>query len=124
MHNAWLRAVCGRLKSDYRYSKDIVYNNFPWPYATDEQKAEIEKLAQGVLDARAQYPDSTLADMYGETSLLFHTALLNAHRELDRAVMKLYGFSVKDMDEAACVAALMERYQALVNMVGYSCKNM
>ena len=113
VHNAWLRAVCGRLKSDYRYSKDIVYNNFPWPDVTDEQKAGIEKLAQGILDARAEYPDSTLADMYGETSMLFHTALLQAHRELDRAVMKLYGFSVKDMDEATCVAALMERYQML-----------
>ena len=113
VHMAWVRAVCGRLKSDYRYSKDIVYNNFVWPDATDEQKAEIEKLAQGVLDARAQYPESTLADMYGETTMLFHTALLNAHRELDRAAMKLYGFSVKDTDEAACVAALMERYQSL-----------
>jgi hypothetical protein len=110
---AWVRAVCGRLKSDYRYSKDIVYNNFPWPDATDAQKAEIEKLAQGVLEARAEYPDSTLADMYGETSMLFHTALLNAHRELDRAVMKLYGFPVKDFSEADCVAALMEMYQKL-----------
>jgi len=87
--------------------------NFPWPDATDEQKAEIENLAQGVLDARASYPDSTLADMYGETSMLFHTTLLNAHRELDRAVMKLYGFSVKETDEAACVAALMEMYRKL-----------
>ena len=114
VHMAWVCAICGRLKSDYRYSKDIVYNNFPWPTATDEQKSAIAQLAQGVLDARAQYPDSTLADMYGETSMLFHTALLNAHRELDKAVMKLYGFSVKDVDEAACVAALMERYKALV----------
>ena len=114
VHMAWVRAVCGRLKSDYRYSKDIVYNNFPWPDATDEHMSEIEKLAQGILDARAQYPDSTLADMYGETSMLFHTALLNAHRELDRAVMKLYGFSVKNTDEAACVAALLERYQKIV----------
>jgi hypothetical protein len=113
VHMAWVRAVCGRIKSDYRYSKDIVYNNFPWPDANDDQKAEIAALAQGVLDARAQYPSSTLADMYGETSMLFHTALLNAHRELDRAVMKLYGFSIKDTDEAACVAALMEMYQEI-----------
>ena len=70
-------------------------------------------MAQGVLDARVQYPDSTLANMYGETSMLFLTALLNAHRELDRAVMKLYGVSVKDTDETACVAALMERYKAM-----------
>ena len=114
VHMAWVRTVCGRLKSDYRYSGSIVYNNFPWPDAADYQKTEIEGLAQGVLDARTQYPNSTLAEMYGETSMLFHTKLLNAHRELDRAVMKLYGFSVKDTDEAACVAALMERYQKLV----------
>jgi len=114
VHNAWMRTVCGRLKSDYSYSNTIVYNNFPWPTATDAQKAEIEKLAQGVLDARAEYPDSTLADMYGETSMLFHTSLLNAHRKLDSAVMKLYGFPVKDFSEADCVAALMERYQQLI----------
>jgi len=115
VHMAWVRAICGRIKSDYRYAGSTVYNNFPWPDATDTQKAEIEKLAQGVLDARTQYPDSTLADMYGETSMLFHTALLNAHRELDRAVMKLYGFPVKDFTEVDCVAALMERYQVLAN---------
>jgi len=114
VHMAWIRAVCGRIKSDYRYSKDIVYNNFPLPHATDAQKAEIEKFAQAVLDARAQYPESTLADMYGETSMLFHTDLLNAHRKLDRAVMKLYGFPVKDFSEADCVAALMEMYQKIV----------
>jgi len=115
VHMAWMRAVSGRLKSDYQYSGGVVYNNFPWSDATDAQKAEIEKLAQAVLDARAQYPDSTLADMYGETSMLFHTALLNAHRELDRAVMKLYGFPVMDFTEADCVAALMEMYQNFVN---------
>jgi len=114
VHNAWMRTVCGRLKSDYSYSNTIVYNNFPWPDATDVQKAEIEKLAQAVLDARAEYPESTLADMYGETSMLFHTSLLNAHRELDRAVMKLYGFPVKDFSEADCVAALMGMYEKLV----------
>jgi len=113
VHMAWVRSVCGRLETRYRYSKDIVYNNFPWPDTTDAQKTEIEKLAQGILDARAEYPDSTLADMYGETSMLFHTSLLNAHRELDRSVMKLYGFPVKDFSEADCVAALMERYRAL-----------
>jgi len=94
VHNAWMRAVCGRLEMRYSYSNTIVYNNFPWPDSTDVQKAEIGKLAQAVLDARAQYPESTLGNMYGETSMLFHTALLNAHRELDRAVMKLYGFPV------------------------------
>jgi len=113
VHNAWMRAVCGRLEMRYSYSNTIVYNNFTWPNATDAQKAEIEKLAQRVLDARAEYPESTLANMYGETSMLFHTSLLNAHRKLDGAVMKLYGFPVKDFNEADCVAALMEMYQKL-----------
>jgi len=111
VHMAWTRAVCGRLKSDYRYSKDIVYNNFPWPNTTNEQKADIEKLAQTVLDARAKFPDSSLADLYDP--LTMPPVLLNAHRELDRAVMKLYGFPVKGFAEADCVAKLMERYQAL-----------
>ncbi|MCL1996306.1 MAG: N-6 DNA methylase [Defluviitaleaceae bacterium] len=114
VHMAWMRTVCGRLKSDYSYSNTIVYNNFPWPDATDKQKAEIERLAQNVLTAREKYPDSTLANMYGETSMLYHTDLLNAHRELDRAVMKLYGFPVKDFSEADCVAALMDMYQKLI----------
>jgi len=114
VHMAWMRAVCGRLEMRYSYSNIVVYNNFPWADATDAQKAEIEKLAQRVLDARAEYPESTLADMYGETSMLFHTSLLNAHRELDKAVMKLYGFPVKDFSEADCVAALMEMYQQLI----------
>jgi len=117
VHMAWVRAVCGRIKSDYRYSKDIVYNNFLFPDMTDTQKGEIEKLAKQILDARAEYPDSNLAAMYGETSMLFHTSLLNAHRELDRAVMKLYGFPVKDFSEADCVAALMERYQKIIEEV-------
>jgi hypothetical protein len=110
VHMAWVRAVCGRLKSDYRYSKDIVYNNFPWPDANDGQKTAIAGLAQAVLDARKQEPGS-LADLYDPIAM--PSALLNAHRELDRAVMGLYGFSVKDMDEVACVAALIERYKAL-----------
>ncbi len=112
VHMAWVRTVCGRLKSDYRYSRDIGYNTFPWPDATDEQKASIEKLAQAVLDARALFPDSSLADLYDP--LTMPPELLKAHQQLDRAVMKLYGFSVKDTTEASCVAALMERYQALV----------
>lgn len=112
VHMAWVRTVCGRLKSDYRYSKDIVYNNFPWPDATDAQKLEIEKLAQTVLDARALFPDSSLADLYDP--LTMPPELLKAHRELDRAVMKLYGFSVKETTEAECVARLMQRYDGLV----------
>ena len=111
VHMAWMRTVGARLKSDYRYSKDIVYNNFPWPETTEEKIIEIGKLAQAILDARANHPESSLADLYDP--LAMPPDLLNAHRNLDRAVMKLYGFSVKDTTEAACVAALMERYQAL-----------
>jgi len=116
VHMVWVRAICGRIKSDYRYSKDIVYNNFPWPEVTDEQKAAIESLAQTVLDARAQFPDSSLADLYDP--LTMPSELLKAHRNLDRAVMKLYGFTAQNTpDEAACVARLMELYQGLVGGV-------
>jgi len=108
---SWVRAVCGRLKSDYRYSKDIVYNNFPWPEATPEQQASIAALAQAVLDARAAFPDSSLADLYDP--LTMPPELLKAHQSLDRAVMRLYGFDVKGTSEAACVAMLMERYEGL-----------
>ena len=112
VHMAWTRAVCGRLKSDYRYSKDIVYNNFPWPDATDEQITAIEKLAQAVLDARALFPGSSLGDLYDP--LTMPPELLKTHKELDRAVMKLYGFTAQNTpSEAACVAALMERYKTL-----------
>ncbi|MCD8299148.1 MAG: hypothetical protein LUD39_05265 [Opitutae bacterium] len=111
VHMAWMRAVCGRLKSDYRYSKDVVYNNFPWPEATEEQRARIEATAQGILDARKNYPDSSLADLYDEVAM--PPELRRAHQENDRAVMEAYGFSVKDMTESACVAELMKRYQAL-----------
>ena len=112
VHMAWMRTVGGRLKSDYRYSKDIIYNNFPWPDATDDQKAAIEKLAQAVLDARNLFADSSLADLYDP--LTMPPELLKAHRALDAAVMKLYGFTVKETTEASCVAALMERYESLV----------
>ena len=110
VHMTWTKVVCGRLKSDYRYSKDIVYNNFLWPEATDEQKAIIEKLAQSVLDARANEPNCSLADLYDP--LAMPPGLLKAHQALDKAVMKLYGFT-KDMAEAEIVAALMERYREL-----------
>jgi len=116
VHMAWMRAVCGRLKSDYRYSRDIVYNNFPWPDINDEQKAEVEKLAQAILNARAKDPNNSLADLYDP--LTMPPELLKAHQNLDRAVMKLYGFSVKDTTEAACVAALMEQYQILLSSKG------
>ena len=110
VHMVWMRAVCGRLEMRYRYSNDVVYNNFPWPEAADEQKAAIEALAQGVLDARAQFPGSSLADLYDP--LAMPPALKKAHESLDRAVMKLYGFTPQNtLSEAACVAKLMERYR-------------
>ena len=111
VHMAWMRTVAGRLKSDYRYSKDIVYNNFPWPTPTPEQRAEIERTAQGILDARANHPDSSFADMYGEHMYLYPD-LLEAHRANDRAVMRTYGFPLK-LTEPDCVAELMKRYEEL-----------
>ena len=111
IHMAWMRAVCGRLKSDYRYSKDVVYNNFPWPNPTDEQKAKIEQTAQAILDARALYPDSSLADLYDE--LTMPVELRRAHQDNDRAVMQAYGFNVKTMTESQCVAELFKLYQEL-----------
>ena len=111
VHMAWMRAVCGRLKSDYRYSKDVVYNNFPWPTPTDEQKAKIEQTAQAILDARALYPDSSLADLYDE--LTMPVELRRAHQDNDRAVMAAYGFDVKTMTESQCVAELFKLYQEL-----------
>lgn len=112
VHMAWMRAVCGRLKSDYRYSVKLVYNNFPWPTPTDEQKAAIEKTAQAILDARALYPDCSLADLYDEVAM--PPELRKAHQANDRAVMQAYGFDVKTMTESTCVAELMKMYQKLV----------
>lgn len=111
VHMAWMRTVCGRIKSDYRYSKDIVYNNFPWPTPTLEQKAKIEQTAQAILNARAMYPNNCLADLYDP--LAMPEPLLKAHIANDRAVMQAYGLSVKDTSEADCVAFLMKRYQEL-----------
>ncbi len=111
VHMAWMRVVCGRLKSDYRYSNDIVYNNFPWPEPTEGQKAKIEQTAQAILDARACYPDSSLADLYDE--LTMPSELRKAHQDNDRAVMAAYGFDVKEMTESQCVAALFTLYQKL-----------
>lgn len=112
VHMAWVRTVAGRLKSDYRYSGSVVYNNFPWPVPTDAQKAKIEQTAQAILDARALYPDSSLADLYDE--LTMPPELRKAHQRNDRAVMEAYGFSVKDMTESKCVAELMKLYQKLI----------
>ena len=115
VHMAWTRAVCGRIKSDYRYSKDVVYNNFPWPTPTDTQKTKIEQTAQAILDARARYPESSLADLYDE--LTMPPELRKAHQDNDRAVMQAYGFSVRDMTESKCVAELMRMYQKLVEVM-------
>ena len=113
VHMAWMRAVCGRLKSDYRYSKDIVYNNFPWPEPTDAQKGKITQTAQGILDARALYPDSSLADLYDEVTM--PPELRRAHQNNDRAVMQAYGMPIKGTTESICVAELMKRYQELTS---------
>ena len=119
VHMAWMRAVCGRLEMRYRYSNTIVYNNFPWCIPTDEQKAKIEKTAQGILDARALYPDCSLADLYDE--LTMPPELRKAHQENDKAVMEAYGFRIKDeqtgkfrwLTESETVARLMQMYQQL-----------
>ncbi|MBP3835568.1 MAG: hypothetical protein J6E31_00565 [Pyramidobacter sp.] len=111
VHMAWVRAVCGRIKSDYRYSNDIVYNNFPWPHPTPEQRAKIEQTAQAILDARAAFPDSSLADLYDD--LTMPPALRRAHQENDKAVMNAYGFDWRTMTESACVAELMKLYTQL-----------
>lgn len=111
VHNAWVRTVCGRIKSDFRYSVNVVYNNFPWPTPTDAQKAKIEETAQAILDARALYPDSSLADLYDETTM--PPELRKAHQQNDKAVMRAYGFDIKTTTESSCVAELMRRYQEL-----------
>ena len=112
VHMAWMRAVAGRLKSDYRYSKDIVYNNFPWCNPTPEQRAKIEKTAQHILDVRAKYSDSSFADMYGDKMYLYGD-LVTAHQMNDKAVMEAYGSWGRLNSESECVAELMRMYQEL-----------
>ena len=111
VHNAWMRTVCGRLKSDYRYAKDIVYNNFPWCNPTPEQREKVEQTAQAILDARALYPDCSLADLYDEIAM--PPELRKAHQANDKAVMQAYGFWGKINTESECVAELMKMYQKL-----------
>lgn len=116
VHMAWMRCVCGRLKSDYDYSIKIVYNNFPWPTPTEQQKAKIEQTAQAILDARALYPDSSLADLYDD--LTMPPELRKAHQDNDRAVMDAYGFTkgtAARTSESACVTELMKLYQQKVS---------
>jgi hypothetical protein len=100
------------LKSDYDYSIKIVYNNFPWPSPTDQMKARIEQTAQAILDARALYPECSLADLYDEVTM--PPELRKAHQQNDKAVMQAYGFDIKTTTETSCVAELMKMYQALV----------
>lgn len=111
VHNAWMRCVAMRMKSDYSYSLQIVYNTFPWPTPTDTQKAKIEQTAQAILDARALYPDCSLADLYDEVTM--PPELRKAHQQNDKAVMQAYGFWGKLNTETECVAELMKMYQEL-----------
>ena len=114
VHMAWMRVVCGRLKSDYRYSKEQVYNTFPWPNPTEAQKAKIEQTAQAILDARTKFPESSLADLYDEVTM--PSELRKAHQDNDRAVMQAYGFPVKSIfTESQCVAELFKMYKDIVN---------
>lgn len=110
VHMAWMRAVCGRLKNDYRYTGTIVYNTFPWCKPTEEQRKKIEKTAKGILIARTLYPDNTLADLYDD--VLMPQELRNAHRKNDIAVLEAYGLS-KNISEPECVAELMKRYKEI-----------
>lgn len=112
VHMAWMRVVCGRLKSDYRYAGSVVYNNFPWPLASEAQRAKIEQTAQGILDARALYPDSSFADLYDDLTMPYE--LQKAHRANDAAVLEAYGFP-KDATESDIVARLFKMYQDLTS---------
>ena len=110
---AWLRTVGGRLKSDYRYSKDVVYNNFVWCEPSDKQRAAIEQTAQKILDVRAKYPDATFAELYDEVTMPYE--LRQAHRANDRAVANAYGFENLLDDEPAIVIELLKLYNEVQN---------
>ena len=110
IHNSWMRAVAGRLEMRYQYSSNIVYNNFPWCNATDEQKQKIEQTAQGILNARSKYPDCSLADLYDETFM--PSDLRKAHNENDRAVLQAYGFP-QGATESEIVAELFKLYKKM-----------
>ncbi|MBO5302663.1 MAG: hypothetical protein J6A92_01275 [Lachnospiraceae bacterium] len=118
IHNSWMRLVAGRLKSDYRYAKDIVYNTFPWCNPTPEQRNKIEETAQAILDARKLYPNSTLANLYDE--VLMPPELRKAHQLNNKAVMMAYNFTKTDckgkkhwLSEQECVAELIKLYKNL-----------
>ena len=110
VHNAWLRAVAGRLRDDFTYSVSIVYNTFPWPKPNDIQKAAIEETAKQILEVRAHYQESSLANLYDD--LLMPEDLRKAHHTNDNAVLKAYGFP-KDASESDIVARLFKMYQEL-----------
>lgn len=112
VHMAWVRVVCGRIKSDFRYQASV-YNNFPWPQPAEKEKQRIAETAQGILDARSLYSNSCLADLYDPTFM--PPELRKAHMDNDRAVMQAYGMPIKETDEAACVAWLMKLYQEKLN---------
>ena len=116
VHMAWMRTVCGRLEMRYRYSGAVVYNNFPWIEPTEVQRKNIEQTAQSILKAREKYPNTSLADMYGDKMYLF-TDLVSAHKANDRAVMQAYGFN-PDMTESEIVAELMKMDKALTEGAG------
>lgn len=113
IHMVWMRMVAGRLKSDYRYSKDIVYNNFPWPSPSEEQKRVIEQTAQGIIDARALYPESSLAELYNSKTEM-PKELRIAHEKNDKAVRQAYGL-VDNISDDEIIKKLMEMYQDLVS---------
>ena len=113
VHMGWMRVFAGRLKTDYRYSNTLVYNTFPWPNPTEEQREKIEKTAQLILDTRALYPESSLADLYND--LIMPKELRKAHILNDKIVMESYGFDWRYMTESECVAELMKMYEKLVN---------
>ena len=115
VHNSWMRVVAGRMKSDYQYSAGMVYNTFPWPNASQQQIEAIKKAAKAILDAREQHTNINLANMYKEKNFILFGDLKTAHDNLNRAVMKAYGFSVKEMTESMCVAELMKMHQKLVD---------
>ena len=113
VHNAWMRTVAGRMKSDYQYSASIVYNTFPWPNLSDNQKEKIIKTAQHILDSRKKYlNETTLAELYSNLDLF--TDLKQAHIENDKVVMEAYGFDWRKLSENDCIAGLMEMYQNII----------
>ena len=112
VHMAWMRAVAGRLKSDYRYSASIVYNNFPWPKLTEAHKEKLSQTGQEIINVRSLYKDWNYADLYNK--LTMPPELRKAHQENDKAVMEAYGFDWRTMTESECVAELMKLYQAMV----------